>query len=297
MKILEKSFVSRARMFQSALFAFLLAGVVLQSGAQIYTISDPNNNSSVQVSLSGGSSGLSDWQVGGMNQLYQQWFYYSLGSGTINSIDTIASPSSINNHNTGPAPFLSATYAGSAISVTTKFGLNNTPTLSDTITVLNPLSSGQTQVFHFYQYSDFDLGGVAGSQNVQFNSNGSGTAYEVDQAGGTASLEGTVTAVSGGVSVVPEEQAGIYDGAQFGLANGNAAPTLNDTLIAGPGDVVYAYEWDLTLAPGSSIQISENQIITVPEPSTLVLISVGIGILGWGLSNRRCRGTQASFLA
>ena len=34
--------------------------------------------------------------------------------------------------------------------------------------------SGTAQIFHFYQYSDFDLGGVSGGQNVQFNINGAG---------------------------------------------------------------------------------------------------------------------------
>src|ERR1017187_10078929 len=148
MRILKKSFVSRARLFISALFAFLLAGSVVQSEAQIYTITAQNSSSSVQVSLSGGSSGLSDWQVGGVNQLYQQWFYYSLDSGTVNSIDTIASPASIVNHTTGNAPFVSAVYTNSGISVTAKFGLNNSATLSDTITVLNPATSGLTHVFH-----------------------------------------------------------------------------------------------------------------------------------------------------
>jgi hypothetical protein len=207
-----------------------------------------------------------------------------LDSGTVNSIDTIASPSSIVNHTTG-TPFVSSTYANLAISVSTKFSLNNTPTLQDTITVLNPLSSGETHVFHFYQYSDFDLGGIPGSQNVQFYNNGSGSYYEVKQSGGAASLDVTVSA-----SNPSEVQAGLYDGNQFGLGNGNSAPTLNNTLAAGPGDAVFAYEWDVTLAPGGSFQISELQTVTVPEPSSVALVASGM--LALALLHRRRQGGQ-----
>jgi hypothetical protein len=282
MQLLNKPLLSRVWLYQNTLIAILFAGAIVQSEAQIYTITAPNNNSSVQVNLSGGSSGLSDWQIGGVDQLYKQWFYYSLDSGTVNSIDTIASPSSIVNHTTGLAPFVSSIYANSAISVSTKFSLNNAPTLQDTITVLNPSSSGQTHVFHFYQYSDFDLGGIPGSQNVQFYNNGSGSYYEVKQSGGAASLDVTVSA-----SNLSEVQAGLYDGNQFGLGNGNSAPTLNNTFAAGPGNVDYAYEWDVTLAPGSSFQISELQTVTVPEPSPVALMASGL--LALALLYRRRR--------
>ena len=169
------------RFYQNTLIAILFAGSVVQSRAQ-YTLYSPNSQSSLLINLSGSSSGLSDWQVGGASQLNQQWFYYSIGSSPVYSIDQIASPSSVNNHG-GAAPFLSTVYSNSTISVTAKFQLNNLPTFDRSITILNPANSGQTQDFHFYQYSDFDLGGVSGGQSVQFSSNGSGIPYQVNQTG------------------------------------------------------------------------------------------------------------------
>jgi len=290
MKLLNKPLLSRVWLYQNTLIAILFAGTVVQSEAQTYTVTAPNNSSSFQVNLSGGS-GLSDWQFSGVNQLYKQWFYYSLDSGTVNSIDTIASPSSIVNRTTGLAPFVSSIYANLAISVSTKFSLNNTPTLQDTITVLNPSSSGQTHVFHFYQYSDFDLGGIPGSQNVQFYNNGSGSYYEVKQSGGAASLDVTVSA-----SNPSEVQAGLYDGNQFGLGNGNSAPTLNNTLAAGPGDAVFAYEWDLTLVPGGSFQISELQTVSVPEPSPVALMASGLLALALLCQHRQADSVIAVFV-
>jgi hypothetical protein len=285
MKILRKSIVSRARLFQSALFAFLLAGCIVQSKAQIYTLAA--RDTSVQINLAGG---VSDWTIDGVNQLNQQWFYYSVGSGAVNSIDTIA-PWSIPSQTPGNSPSLTETYANSAISVKTTYTLQSHPigsgtaTLGTAITVNN--TSSTTQVYHFYQYSDFWLGGVSGNQNVQFYNNGSGSYYEVIQTGLIGGpLIGTVTALSGGSAVVPEVQAGLYNGTQFGLANGNPAPTLNDNLTAGAGNVVYAYEWDASLSPGGAITISEIQ--SVPEPSSVALISSGMLVLA--LLRRRRRG-------
>lgn len=283
MKFLHQPLSSGVWLYRTALFTILSALPVVHSQAQTFTVPSPNGHVTLQATLNGPGSGLSDWQFAGASQLTQQWFYYSFGSGPVNSIDQIAGPTAINNHG-GAAPFLSAVYSNANISVTAKFQLSNLGTLTDTLTILNPSTSGQTQTFHFYQFSNFDLGGAAGGQNVQFSDNGSGINYQVNQnVAGGGGIQGTV---SGAPFATLEAQAGL--GTQFGLGNGNPAPILdNATLIAGPGDAVYAYEWDEALDPGQSFQISELQ--TVPEPSSVVLM--GFGMLALVLFCRR--GTQA----
>ena len=290
MRLFRKPLTNRARFSQSALVAILFAGTLVQGSAQIYTLT--SQDSSLQVNLAGG---LSPWTIDSVNQLNQQWFYYSVGSGPVYSIDTIA-PWSVPTITGGSVPTLTETYVNSLISVKTKYTLqgqlagSGKATLGDSITLNNPTATAQT--YHFYQYSDFDLGGASGNQSVQFNINGAGTAYQVVQTGSAGTLTGTATALSGGLSIAPEEQAGIYDGSMFGLVNGNPAPSLNNNLNAGPGNVVYAYEWDVTLAasgnPGSSLTISEIQadIQSVPEPSSLALVASGM--LGLALFYR-CR--------
>src|SRR5580658_9094925 len=158
-------------MLQGAVLVISLAASGIQSQAQTYTIGA--ENTSLEVDLAGG---LSDWTINGQNQLDQQWFYYSVGSGTINSVDTIApwtTPSL-----TGSAPFgtiiqtnLTETYDGSAVNLTTEYTLNGQPSgssganLGTSITIQN--SSGTNEVLHFYQYSDFTLGGTSGGQTVE----------------------------------------------------------------------------------------------------------------------------------
>jgi hypothetical protein len=277
---------------QNTLIALLFAGAMVQGSAQTYTLS--SQDSSLQINLAGG--GVSQWMIDGANQLNQQWFYYSVGSGPVYSIDTIA-PWTAPTITGGTSPTLTETYANSFISVKAKFTLQGQPsgsgkaTLGDAITINNLSANAQT--YHFYQYSDFYLGGFSGNQNVQFNPSGATTAYQVVQtglAGGT--LTGTVTALSGGASVVPREQAGFYDGLNFGLGNGNAAPTLNNTLSAGTGNVVYAYQWDVTLAaygsPGSSLTLSEIQAV-VPEPSSVALVLSGMLALAFYHRRRQAK--------
>jgi len=293
MTILEKSLASGIPLHKGALIAMLVAGSVVQSVAQIYTLSA--RNTSVQITDSGASSGLSDWLINGVNQLNQQWFYYSIGSGAVNSIDTISSPSAPVLGGSSKSPTFTTTYSDSLISVTPTFTLGSSPvgsstaTLGTTITINNP--SASTQTYHFYQFSDFYLGGVSGNQSVQFTANGLGSFNVVQTSLTGASLVGTISAISGGASDTTEVEAGI--GTTFGLVNGNPAPMFNDSpLSAGPGNVVFAYEWDATVVSGGSVTISEIQ--SVPEPFSVTLISSGLvalAVLSW-----RRQAAQLSFI-
>ena len=268
MKILKKSFVSRAWLFKGALFAILVMGFVGQSEAQIYTLSQ--NDSSVLINA-GNQQGVYNWSVDGVNQLNQQWFWYSAGGSAPASIDSISAVSATQSS----ANKLSTTYANSTVSVKNSYSLaapgNGTATLSETITVQN--TSAVRQGYQFFQYSDFNLGGVSAGQSVQFYNNGSSSYYEVIQTGATGSM--VETAIAPGASS-SEVQAALYPVLLTEL-NGSSPVNLNNTLFAGPGDVTYAYEWDATLAPGASFQISK--LMTVPEPSSMALISSGMLVL------------------
>ena len=283
MKILKKSFVSSARRFEGALFVILVGGLVFQSEAQIYTLSQ--NGSTAQIDA-GSQAGLFNWSVGGVGQVAQQWFWYRVGSaGPESSIDTI-SPVSETSSGANKATL---TYANSTISVKTAYSLlapgNGTATLSEQITVMN--TSGVSQDYHFFQYSDFDLGGVPGNQSVQFysngatNSDGSPLYYEVIQTGANGSLVETANAP--GASSM-EVQAGYFPATLNQLNDGVLTTFNNTSLGAGPGDVTYAYEWDATLAPGTSLLISK--LMSVPEPSSMALIASGMLALAW-LRRRR----------
>jgi len=295
MKLFKKPLSSRAWLYRNALLAIFSALSVVHVEAQTtYTVTSATNSgnyATLQATIGSSGSSLSEWQsAGGPNQLAQQWFYYSIDSGPVYSIDQISATPTITSQSGSSASF-SALYANANISVTVTFvpsysAANNSYMLTSTLLVQNPASSGLNQMYHFYQYSDFDLGGVAGGQNVHFGNNGPVVNGLVNQTGpGGVNLVGKI---SGASMPAPEAQAGVST--PFGLVNGNAAPTLdNITLSAGPGDVDYAYEWDKQLASGTgSFQISEIQTLTnVPEPSSVALMASGMLALAWFHRHRR----------
>jgi large repetitive protein len=273
MKISNKSFARKTSYFKFALFALAIAGLVVQSKAQLYTIN--NNNSSLDVDVASGPGGVNNWKIDGVDQLNLQWFYYRVGSAgpeypiqTINGAPLVTSSS------------LDVTYANGAYSVRTVYSLtggnagSGSGQLNETITINN--TSATALDFHFYQYSDFDLGNVTGGQAVQFYKNGSGLYYKAIQNNGSRMVTETVTPAS-------HIEAALYNQTFASLADGS--PTiLNDVASAGLGNVTFAFQWDRTINPGDSFLISKL-IGVVPEPSCLALVSSGMFALA--VSRRR----------
>ena len=261
----------------AGLAAVTFAVSVVASKAQTNILAA--QDTSVQVDLNYGQ--LVDWAVGGVNQLYDQSFWYSQGNGAVNSISSI-SPWTTPTLTGGNDPTLTETYANGAVSVETLYTLQSQSVgsgkagLGTTIQFENVGTNSQT--FHVYQYSAFVLNAISGGQSVKFP--GTTPPYAVEQTGNGAVLTGLITGVSGGTADSVEEVAGVIDGTQFGLGNGLNAPVFNDTSLTATGSVDFGYEFTATLAPGQTMTISELQ--SVPEPSSTALVAVGalaVGVL------------------
>lgn len=261
------------------IIAFLLLVATIGAKAQTYNLSVAD--SSIQVNL---TSGLSDWMTsGGPNQLGLQTFYYSIGSDEfpIQSISSAGTPSF-----TGAAfggrilnTNITVTYENSALSLTTAYTLSvqgGGATLATTLSIQNVSTTNET--VDLYQYSDFTLGGIAGGQSVQFLQ--TANPYAILQTGNGGILSGSLNVVGLGIPITVGEMAGT---GALGLGNGNANPPFNDSSLSATGSVAYGYEFTATLTPDSSISISELQ--TVPEPSSVALVSSGL--IGLGLLRKR----------
>jgi len=265
--------------------ATALASIQLTCQAQIVTLTDGNSVAQIDPHS---QAGMFNWSVQGFNQLYQQWFWYRVGdaAGAMqNSIDTIGTPvvslygtREMTSTYTAPNFTLSIDYLLTGGSFVGASQTANSD-IGESIRIVN--TSATSLVFHFFQYSDFDLGGP-GNDAVQLGRNLRGQFNDAFQQDATAGLTETVTtpgASHGEVDYFSNTRTRLNTVANY---------TLNDT--AGPvgtGDVTWALEWDLTIAPGASALISKDKYLSVvvPEPSTLAV--GGLGLILLALRRRR----------
>ncbi len=194
MKIYNKALASRPGRRSTVIFVLaLFAASIIQTKAQVYSISAAN--ASLQIDLAGPNAGLSDWAVNNnVSQLNQQWFYYSIGSGPLQSIDTISPWTTP----TGNTSSLTEIYSDSSVKATAGFSLGpvgvGQSQLSTSLALQN--LTGTNGAFHLYQFSYFDLGGISGGQNVQFLQ--TGPTYNMIQTGHGVNLTGYLSALGGG---------------------------------------------------------------------------------------------------
>lgn len=282
MKLLNKPLLSRVWLYQNTLIAILFAGAVIQSEAapapSLYTLSDSTWNVTFNSAV---SSGLPSGQVPGVVDLSQQSFYYSLNGGPLSAVTNFSLSLTKNGIKN---PIITDTYTSAGnMSVAAAYTLNGT-VLSDTITLENLSASSQT--ISLFQFSDFILGGAPGAQMVDMISN-SPTQYGANQTGGGISLQNQVQIIGpiGGTTKMQADGNGSLFGPFIGPPN-----TLDNATLNASGNAVFAYEWDVTLAPNTSFTISETSTITVPEPSSMALMVSGM--LGLALLYRRRQGGQ-----
>ncbi len=215
--------------------------------------------------------GMNSWLVDGTEQLYQQWFWYRVGNTMERSIDSIGAPvvSSVGSQ-------LTSTYTASGFSISIVYDLlggavgSGQSTVNEIITINN--LSGSALDFHFFQYSDYNLGGV-NQDTVQlmnpFN-------YALVTSGGQSlgEVANSPAATRGEVAYAYQTRNKLVDG---------VASTLDNTVgPVGPGDVTFAFQWDYMLEAGGSFQISKIkslQVEVIPEPATLSLALVGAGLV------------------
>jgi len=280
MKLLKKSFVSRARLFQCALFAFLFAGFAVKSEAMIYTVTSTVNGTAYSASYDDSVNGFTSWAAAGANQLALQSLYYSENGGSVSLLTSPAVTTSSN----GNVKKLIVTYSilGSGTLVDTM--TVNGSTLGESIVFNN--TSGTALNMKIFQYSDFVLGGpaAAGSQTLNITPSPVDGGYATaNQSGGGRTLTWNGDA-PGFTTLVQADSSG----SPFGAFIGSATDLDNTTLTANNTYAVFGYEFYGSVGAGGKLSISETSAFPVPEPSSVALISSGM--LALALLRRRRRG-------
>ena len=237
------------------------AAVTLIDRNSVVTI-DPNS-----------SNGMYSWVVDGAQHMNRQWFWYRLGkTGAEASVDklnlTFLKSSDGNEDPNNERLVMKYTDPNGKFVMEIDYVLtggdpgSRTADIAETITIKN--RSTEKLDFHFFQYCDFNLNGDGNSDSVTIT--GGNTAI---QTGLSSSTSETIVASSPSLvetSLVPT---------LLNSLNDPLSPTtLSGITSAGPGDVCWAFQWDFDIAPGMTVMISKDKLIT-PEPGTLALIVLG----------------------
>ncbi len=276
---------SLAKCASSTFVAVFFAWLATQSGANaaVYTLTD--GNTSVGVDLNS-SAGMNSWNVDGLNQMRQQWFWYRIGSsGSELDLSSISASPTVTPFGTRQVTALYNSADGTfGVKLTYQIAGNSVGSgvsgYNEQIRIYN--YSAAPLDFHFFQYTDLNLQNTAGGQSANIAHDASGFTVASQNGGGASFSQSDTPSGSRG-------EAALYNQTLTKLTDGN--PTdLNNVTSAGAGDVTWALQWDLSIAAGTSVPISLSASLLVPEPSVLALLALGGAIFARRFNrNRNCK--------
>jgi hypothetical protein len=257
--------------FLCASAAAKVAAVAGTAIGQVYTITDDTTTANTRV-------GMDNWTVDGVNHMYNQWFWFRTDGMTNEArLGTLAlGPSGTTDTDfDGFHDTLVLNYTGAGFSVQARFGLqggaagSRVSDITEQLVITN--TSAAPRTFSFFQYTDFDLNNDIQDDLVQvLNAN---AVVQADFLSGTTVAETvfTPTFSLSEVNVFPAT-IGSLDDAGITTLNGSTGP------LPGRQDYTWALQWNFTLNPGESFQISKDLQIT-PTPGAAALIGLG-GLVG-----------------
>jgi hypothetical protein len=213
------------------------------------------------------------WSFENQNGLEQRWYWFRTAStGPQHSIDIISSPVVTYS---GPRE-ANILYTANNFTISLDYLLtaqgNVYPDLAESTRIVN--TSATTLEFHFFQYSHYNLSEYAGFDSIQLGRNLRGQFNDAQEIGQLGGLTETITTPGANHGEVD------YGTATLDRLNNVGGYTLDDHAgPLGPGDVTYALEWDLNIAPGGSALVSkDNYLILSPEPSGLVWLGCALAL-------------------
>lgn len=255
----------------AALMVLAISGASLWGSEIPITLTD--QNTTIQA-YSQSDAGIASWTVNGAEHLNREWFWFRVGnagpSNPEQSIDTLTRTANtpLDGNGDGNYDYLYQKFVKSGqFSVALTYTLSGGDiTTGDSdlglqIKIVN--TSAQSLNFHFFQMADFNLPGAPNGDTAQIVN-----ANMIEQWNGQQIST---------VSVSPSPSLTQFDSHPnvYNLLTNSQGDDLNGTAgPVGPGNVEWGFEWNVTLAPGANLLISEDQML-VPEPASLTLLAIG----------------------
>jgi hypothetical protein len=281
---------SSAPIVRALFCGLVLFGLSAQhSVAALFTLAD--DNSAALFDTQNQANNFS-WTVDGINQLSQQAFWFRTGDDAEQSVHTLpvgvqgVSDSNFDGNN--DTLFVRYVDGFDRFRIETRYTLDGgapgsgASDLAEQISITSQL--GVPLDFHFFQYANFDLNGVPGGDTALFTNTNTVRQFKP----GSELTETVVTPVPA------HREIAFFDTTRSELNDGGPT-TLNDGppigTPLGPGNVTWAYQWDILLQPGATFQISKDKNLhagpAVPEPATVSLLSLAAGLLLAGYRKRQ----------
>jgi hypothetical protein len=263
---------------ESVVLSFTAPGLIpatnnALSVAFVFTLfSLTNGNSVVQVDP-GTQQGMLSWSINGVGQLYQKWFWLSVGSNTAPiSFDALSPPFGLSSLSPSNAAI---SYFPQGLNATLEFTLtggapgSDASSLAESISVQN---TNSTPIYlHLFAYSDFDLAGDPEDDTISFPI----TNTAVQQGKGMTMTETVETPTPN------EWEGGWYDFTLENLVSGSPV-TLSDNIIPqAPGDQTFAYQWDIIVAARQTLAINLTDSLQSAGVLLDIELSAGNVTISW----------------
>jgi hypothetical protein len=264
----------RIALVSGSLVAFLATALVAAGPAAASTyIPLDDLNSQVRFDP---NQGVIGWDVDGVNQLKLQGFWYRFeGMNQEVPLINLAAGGifqpkvSDNDYDTGYETLNTAYDNGAGFSATVAYVLlgglpgSHSSALQEIISFHN--TTAQPVRLQFFQYCDFDLNGTAGDDTVRLTN--PNTVEQRDA--GTVVSETVVTPPP------PLTEVALYAATLQKLNNTSVDNLDGSAGPRGPDDVTWAFQWDITVPVGGTVEISKVKNVT-PEPATMALLGAGL---------------------
>jgi hypothetical protein len=248
--------------------AMMLCILIGSSGVALSVpITVSNGNTTIAVNPQS-AFGLFSWDVSGVNQMFEEWFWFRQGSATFET--SLHNLTLLRADSVGSQIHLA--YDGHLFRVDVLYELRGGPigngvSRIDEMIILTNTSDAILPLVWFAE-TDLDLNGT-GMGDFAI-----GGIPSVTQTEGS-----TLVAVRG---VPPPDR---FQIAPFPLLfrslTDNSVTNLDNTGSPfGPGDVSFAFQWNLTIPIAESVTLTLNKQLVVPEPGTHLLFAAALlGIL------------------
>ncbi len=268
-----KSHTAIASLIIASASATALAG----SGSGDILLQDANSSATFNS-----DSGQVSWIVDGVENLFDQSFYFRRSTDTQEYRVDDSNLGLVGYFASDTNPFIdtnndtfAALYEDNGLEMETTFTLrggtngSNTSSISELISISN--NTNQSMTISMFQFVDMDMGGDFSDDYAAVMD-----ANVVQQWDDSNFVSETVATPVPTLFQVGN-QADLFD-----ALNDGAITNLDGTASAGPTDIGWAFQWDITIGAGQSFLISIEKNI-VPAPGSMAFL----GLAGLAATRRR----------